>query len=259
MHSFLDTLYGRPNTIKTQTAIFNRWVAPYMHYDLTKPEYLAMIFNSWKSKTDSPNTLKSALTMLIKYANYKGIPIDSTRYRRLLLRQNQQSKIKAWDPKTARLIINSARFGQQTLLMFAYYAGLRKGEIFGLYGEDIDLNKKTITVRRSYDGPTKNGKSRVIRLDPELEKHISNIARPYGRSMFTCKPWDPNPEIRRICRQLGVMEGTLHTFRHSFATAALDAGRSVKQVQEALGHSSPSITMDLYWSNINGELELGFC
>ena len=39
---------------------------------------------------------------------------------------------------------------------------------------------------------------------------------------------------------------TAHTLRHFYASALIAAGASVKQVQERLGHSSPTITLEPY-------------
>lgn len=39
---------------------------------------------------------------------------------------------------------------------------------------------------------------------------------------------------------------TPHTLRHSFASLSVAAGADVKTLQEAMGHSSPSITLDVY-------------
>lgn len=256
--AFVDTLYGRPNTIKTQRCLFERWIKPYEHLDFSKEENIISVLKVWSTQTRSHNTLKSLLSLLVRYAKTQGTTIESRRYRRLILRQNQQYEIKAFDQKTARKIIDKASPRLKTALMLAYFAGLRKGEIFGLYCEDFNFETRKVKISRSYDGPTKNGRSRYINLDKELEYHLIHLGvRTHQGPLI--EAFDPNPEIKAICRRIGSWEGTIHTFRHTFATLALEAGRSVKQVQEALGHSSPSITMDLYWSNIKGDLELGFC
>src|SRR5207237_3842653 len=39
----------------------------------------------------------------------------------------------------------------------ALYAGLRKGELFGLQKRDVDLKRRLLTVRRSYDNDTTKG------------------------------------------------------------------------------------------------------
>ena len=50
----------------------------------------------------------------------------------------------------------------------------------------------------------------------------------------------------RLVRQHGLPHLTFHGLRHAFATLGLKAGISPKVVSEALGHSSVSITLDLY-------------
>jgi integrase len=50
----------------------------------------------------------------------------------------------------------------------------------------------------------------------------------------------------RLAKRAGVPPITLHDVRHSYATAALAAGEPVKVISERLGHSSTTITANLY-------------
>lgn len=52
--------------------------------------------------------------------------------------------------------------------------------------------------------------------------------------------------FQALARRAGVPVIRLHDARHSCATLALDAGLHPKVVQQLLGHSSWSVTMDLY-------------
>ncbi|HEY4884043.1 MAG TPA: hypothetical protein VII08_10405 [Myxococcales bacterium] len=45
----------------------------------------------------------------------------------------------------------------QPVIATALYAGLRKGELFGLQKRDVDLKRRLLTVRRSYDNDTTKG------------------------------------------------------------------------------------------------------
>jgi integrase len=42
------------------------------------------------------------------------------------------------------------------------YTGLRRGEAMGLRWSEVDLDRRLITVRRSYEGRTKSGKDRLM-------------------------------------------------------------------------------------------------
>ena len=52
--------------------------------------------------------------------------------------------------------------------------------------------------------------------------------------------------FQALARRAGVPVIRLHDARHSCATLALDAGLHPKVVQQLLGHSSWSVTTDLY-------------
>ena len=44
----------------------------------------------------------------------------------------------------------------------AIYTGWGKAELAGLYWNDVDFDKRLITVQRSFDGPTKAGDVRYV-------------------------------------------------------------------------------------------------
>jgi len=50
----------------------------------------------------------------------------------------------------------------------ALFTGLRKGELFGLRWQDVDLDHRRLDVRRSYALAPKSGKARHLRLNLEL-------------------------------------------------------------------------------------------
>ncbi len=52
--------------------------------------------------------------------------------------------------------------------------------------------------------------------------------------------------FQRAARTAGLPVIPLHGLRHSYATAALEAGIPAKLVQERLGHSSIRVTLDTY-------------
>lgn len=59
----------------------------------------------------------------------------------------------------------SNRADLHPLFALLAYTGLRRGEALGLRWSDVDLGRRMITVRRSYDGQTKSSKHRVVPVE----------------------------------------------------------------------------------------------
>jgi integrase len=59
---------------------------------------------------------------------------------------------------------------------------------------------------------------------------------------------------KRIVDSLGIPERRYHDLRHSYATMALKSGDNIKDVQTNLGHSTVTITLDLY-SHVTQEMK----
>lgn len=87
------------------------------------------------------------------------------------------------------------------------------------------------------------------RTNPDRRKHHRRIARLVfttidGRPIYRgtwAQIWAP------AARKAGIPKGTgLHSLRHYFATLLIHSGAGVKRVQLALGHSTPTITLNTY-------------
>lgn len=164
----------------------------------------------------------------------------------------------------------------EALYVISVTCGLRQGELLGLRWEDVDLEAGTLKVRRqlqrSRDGsgmisiPTKNKKDRVIRLCNDAikslkahkERQVEQIASANGHwrdpevvfASTIGTPLDPSTVVDRsfkpLLKQAQLPDIRFHDLRHACATPLLSEGVPVKVVQEILGHSSVSVTMDVY-------------
>jgi integrase len=154
--------------------------------------------------------------------------------------------------------------------------GLRRGELCGLQWSDIDGN--TLTVNRTrlvvngkarIDTPKTRRSARCIPLNRtavealQLHRIAQNEeAVRLGHAqppawIFTTeigKPVDPmllSKRWRAIVKEAGVPVYSLHALRHTFATALLARNKSPKVVQDLLGHSSITVTLDLYTASLD--------
>ena len=136
---------------------------------------------------------------------------------------------------------------QRTILMMAYGAGLRVGEVVQLRLSDIDRERSVIRVRQG-----KGKKDRYTMLSPALIEMLDRYlwaAQPEDLLFTTRRPDRPITHEHRAARlprrpASGRHRKRIspHTLRHSFATHLLEAGTDLRVIQVLLGHASPRTT-----------------
>jgi integrase len=160
-------------------------------------------------------------------------------------------------------------------ILIALATGARRGECLGLRWRNVDLDKGIVRIteqlehRRGQSIRVKRPKGEKVRsvmpapfhmellrkLKMEQAEHLLRFGVRQTGDTLVCALADgstPNPDAltwqfpRFIRKVPGMPPITFHDLRHSFATFSLQAGIHPKIVQEALGHSSISITLDLY-------------
>ena len=144
----------------------------------------------------------------------------------------------------------------RAVIHVAAYVGLRWGEIEGLEGADVDLQKHRIHVRRTVTAGKstnlpKNGEEREVGypgfLHDDLRQRVL-AAGPDGR-LFPdlAKPKNQESWFETLRKKAELPEGfVFHDFRHSAASFAVSSGANVKVVQNMLGHRSAAMTLDVY-------------
>jgi integrase len=197
-----------------------------------------------------------------------------------------RSRREAWIPDPAMVRALAARLAPryQPIPETAGQSGLRPSEIMGLEIECIDFLRRTVRVRqqilatatgnRPYLAPPKTSQS--DRAVPVTRAMVEMIAahlavfpartveiedrtgpgapgRRTARLVFTTS--QDNPITRATwggiwtpaARASGFPVGSgLHSCRHLYASALIRFGESVKTVQHLMGHSSPTVTLEVY-------------
>ena len=126
------------------------------------------------------------------------------------------------------------------------YTGARKREILDAKWEEIDLNRKLLTVPAAR---SKSKKPRHIPLSEPALELLRSLPREEGVPwvFFSSKTKKPPVSMfnswNSIRRKVGLAEVRLHDLRHSYASFLVNAGRSLYEVQKLLGHYDPKVTM----------------
>jgi len=146
----------------------------------------------------------------------------------------------------------------EALYVLAITTGMRKGEILGLKWEDVDLVSRIVRVKRTvHNGtvhPPKTSRGyRSISLATDAVVALKERER-LGEWVFCTKTGNPlsahnvhNRSWKPLLKKAGLPSDTrFHDLRHTCATLLLTRNINPKIVQELLGHSSISITLDIY-------------
>ncbi len=163
----------------------------------------------------------------------------------------------------------------RTLFLTAIMTGARQGEVLGLRWSDVDFDKKQIHIRRTYNHerfftPKTKGSIRSIDLSPmmilELKKWKLASAGNHDTLVFPSEvgsPIAPQNLTRRYFKPAlkvaGLPEIRFHDLRHTYASLLIEQGENIKYISSQLGHSSTTITLDVYSHLIKTENQDAAC
>ena len=240
----------------------------------------------------SPKTVKNALSVLrrVYYLAQRDGRIERNPAARIgeLMRRiagrhaKEVTQVEAWDRDEVETLLavaqeHESRFYPALLCLFS--TGLRRGELLGLKWTDVNFDHREITIRRSITirqvSTPKSGRSRVVVMTDALAETLFDLLAQRRQATLT-KGWPEVPEwvfcstkgdrwwderhfsrvwerLRRRAQKEGVRPFKLHAMRHTWATFALGAGKSVRWVADQLGHADPALTLRTYAHSMREE------
>lgn len=207
----------------------------------------------------APNTVRSTLDTLgavLGAAVRDGILQDNVA-RAVPLPRREVAVEWLSREQAAALLDLAERRGERSLpggaryvaVALALLCGLRRGEVFGLRWHDVDLVERRLTVSRSFDGATKNGRPRHLPLPDEL---VPILTAWRGRCPKTADGLVcPSPRGAAWGMSSGKADGLVtlltaagcrlrrpwHGLRHSFASLFVMSGGDLYTLAQLLGHS----------------------
>lgn len=165
-------------------------------------------------------------------------------------------------PEQVQRVLTTARGDRlEALVWLAATTGMREGELLGLYWDDVNLSRGTLTVQRQRvtgDGikaPKTTAGRRTLPLAAPvraaLERHQTHgrngplvfhtrTGRPLGPAWLLNRWWYP------LLERAGVPRVRLHDLRHGAGSFLLWLGMDIAQVSRYLGHSSVAVTSAIY-------------
>lgn len=161
------------------------------------------------------------------------------------------------DDKAIEAVKNSAGVTFSLFALICLYAGLRRGEVLALRYEDINREKREICINKAVEfvGNNPHVKSTKtaagVRVVPVLDPLAAVLPEKEKGPVFGNEDGSllTKTQFRKrwikYCQAIG-HDITAHQLRHGYATILYEAGIPDKDAQELLGHSSITVTRDIY-------------
>lgn len=235
------------------------------HMGSMSPPDIAVFVETMKSEGYAPGTCNRAL-VLLRYGfelairwNTQGLKLNPVKEIKNLRDDNKIERFLS--PKQAERLMVAVRQSESEMLpfivMFLIYTGARKREVLDAQWKDVDWKQKSWRIPRTKSGkvrhvPMSNGAYELLlklkgraysQLDfsnkskgenqDELLNHAFIFANPKTGVAYNSFYYSWNAAR---CRA-GLPEFRVHDLRHSFASFLVNAGRSLYEVQELLGHA----------------------
>jgi site-specific recombinase XerD len=208
-----------------------------------------------KHKQLAPGTINRAL-VLLRYA-YKlahrwsvpGVSLDSFNGVRYLKNDNRIERYLTAEQSS--LLLEAVRGSHNRLLhmIVAYliYTGARKREVLDAKWTDIDWAQRSWKISKNKSNKIRHIPLSLGALDilTQAKTHqLITVSSDYiFPNPYTLKPfvsfffsWDA------ARKRAGLLDLLVHDLRHSFASFLVNAGRSLYEVQELLGHTDIKTT-----------------
>ena len=260
----------KPSTYKTYEGYLYNIIVPFFG-DLNINEISPILIKEFMKQMQDKGRANATINKYIKFMSAiynfmidSDITVRNPLVRIKSLKEVKNKKIRALCTEEVQALLSKTKQVYPDffpLLFTALFTGMRQGELFALTWDSINWITKKITIDKNYThgtlGTPKTGKIRVIDMSDELAKVLREwrMACPKGENNLVF----PNNEghyksaenmmKRRFLPALnraGIDRIRFHDLRHTYASLLLANGAPMKYVQHQLGHSSITMTMDLY-------------
>lgn len=259
---------NKPSEYDSKESKFRIHLVPefgHLRLDQITSERLAEFASDRLEDDASPKTINNILTtmnMALKMAVEWG---DLAKAPKIPWLEVPEAEFVFLDFAPVRALIDAANepmWGEMVLV--AVRTGLRLGELRALRAEDVDLKRKVLMVRKAaYKMKVGTPKTKASRREvPLCESAVKALKARLaaGHKLVFCNEdgslltkeqckWP----LWRACDRAGLDRVGWHVMRHTFASHLAMRGRTLKEIQELMGHTT--IKMTLRYAHLSPEVK----
>lgn len=258
----------REHTMRTKKYIVELKILPYFGNkrvnDITaadirqwQNELIKMGYSPTYLKTIN-NQLSAIFNYAVRYYDLKSNPCEKAGS----MGKSKAEEMDFWTGEEFRKFIDSVMNKRLSYMAFMtlYWTGMRLGELLALNPKDVDLEKRTISITKSYQRlgkkdvitPPKTPKSKRVITIPEF---LAADIKDYMDSLYDLQEDDRlfpitkyylEHEMQRGIKESGVKRIRVHDLRHSHASMLIELGFSPLEIANRLGHEKVETTLNTY-------------
>lgn len=204
------------------------------------------------------NQLNAIFNYAVKYYDLKSNPC----FKAGSMGKSNAGEMKFWTKQEFMKFIDCVMDKRQSYVAFMtlYWTGMRIGELLALTPGDINFDKRTISISKSYQRingkdvitPPKTPKSKRVISIPEflaadLKDFIGSIYDiEDDNRLFPVTKYFLEHEMLRGIKASGVKRIRLHDLRHSHASLLIEMGFTPLAIADRLGHERIETTLNTY-------------
>ena len=204
------------------------------------------------------NQLSAIFNYAVRYYDLKSNPCAKAGS----MGKSKAEEMDFWTGEEFRKFIDSVMNKRLSYMAFMilYWTGMRLGELLALNPKDVDLEKRTISITKSYQRlgkkdvitPPKTSKSKRVITIPEF---LAADIKDYMDSLYDLQEDDRlfpitkyylEHEMQRGIKESGVKRIRVHDLRHSHASMLIELGFSPLEIANRLGHEKVETTLNTY-------------
>lgn len=117
------------------------------------------------------------------------------------------------------------------LVQFALETAMRRGEMLGLRWENVDLLRRTASLRC-----TKNGEARTVPLSTRAVQVLEALPKSIDGRVFPISPDAVKKAFTRACKRADIKDVVFHTLRHEATSRLAERLPNLVELAAVTGH-----------------------
>ena len=230
------------------------------------------------------NYTAAVLKFAIRMDLIKSNPMDKITVPRKMAKVDQDDELKYYNKEELQQFFSCCRDDATqsnnllwiTLFRLLAFSGMRKGEALALTWKDLDFTNETVSISKTVarglgnrlliQTPKTATSKRTIVLDGITLSMLSTWRKRQAMDFLKLGfntmneeqlifpntknelmiPTKPVQKLDRMIKKSELKRITIHGFRHTHCSLLFEAGASIKEVQDRLGHADIQTTMNIY-------------